>query len=262
MILSVLLWAAAAQDEAPAEGPPPLPSEEDPLSPYRLEFEDLVARAIGTTSGPVAFDWRATTVQIAASGSYVAELNNFNSMRGGVMVRLPSRGSVVELGVSYAGSWDSPSSTLLARTPYRQPGRPNRMELDVTVGVPLAEGVVTMAPKVFPAAELVINGYAGVRYALYPTAFRGLTFGQGLAAAFSPALSQDEVDNLDRARLDAMEVDRGRYGVMAGLGNDLYFANGLFVSPRVLLAVPLLAPASQTELLVWADLALVVGVAF
>ncbi len=266
MIPSVLLLLAAvagAQEAPPPPDPlPPLPEEEDPLSPYRLGFEELVERAIGTASVPVEFDWRATTVQLAASGSDLAELNNFNAMRGGLLVRLPTGSAVVELGASYAASWNSPSSWQLARTPYRQPGHPNRMEIDVTVGVPFAEGVVTAAPKFMPAVQLVFNGYAGFRYLLYPTAFRGLKFGKALGAAFAPALSSAEIDNLDDARLDAMEVDPGRYGLMLGLGNDLYLSNGLFLSPRVMLAVPLLAPATETELLLWADLSLAIGIAF
>jgi hypothetical protein len=96
---------------------------------------------------------------------------------------------------------------------------------------------------------------------VWPTAFRGLTFGQTMGAIFSPALSRRELDNLEDARLDAMAVDRGRYGVVAGFGNELYFKPGLFVAPRIVLAIPVLAGASQTDLLLWADFSVSVGVA-
>jgi hypothetical protein len=96
---------------------------------------------------------------------------------------------------------------------------------------------------------------------VYPTGFAGLRPGQVARALISPTLSADEIDNLDDARLAAMQVDAGRYGVLVGLGNDLYFKSGLFVSPRVMVAVPLLAPASGTELYVWADASLALGIA-
>ena len=49
---------------------------------------------------------------------------------------------------------------------------------------------------------------------------------------------------------------------MLGFGNDLYFEQGFFISPRVMFAVPILAPASNTSMLVWADFNLAVGWAF
>lgn len=246
---------APAQEEAPAP-------DEDVLAEYRLPLETLAERAIGTTSRPVEFDWRGTSAHVALTGSYLVELNNFNSMRGGAILRIPSGGLLVEVGLSYAASWDSPSSRLLALTPYRQPGHPDRGELDVTLGVPLAEGVVTAVPRYFPAVQMVFALYGGFRYVVYPTGFAGLEVGEVAEALFSPQLSDAEIDNLEDARLDSMEVDRGRYGVLAGFGNDLYFASGFFVSPRLLVAVPLLAPATGTELYVWADLSLAVGLAF
>ncbi len=241
--------------EAPREG-------DDVLSPYRLPYDALLARSIGTTSVPVKFDWRRTNAQIAATGSYLVELNNFNGMRAGALVRVPSSGAILEFGVSYAESWDSPSSRLLALTPYRQAGHPDRLELDVAVGLPLAEGVVTTFPKVFPAMEMVFNAYAGLRYAVYPAAFDHLTPGEVLGALVAPSLSADEIDNLNDARLPAMQIDPGRYGLLVGLGDDLYFKSGFFLSPRWMLAVPLLEPVTHTELLVWTDLSLAAGVAF
>jgi hypothetical protein len=82
------------------------------------------------------------------------------------------------------------------------------------------------------------------------------------AALINPTLTQEEIDNLDDNRLDAMQTDPGRYGAMLGFGNDIYFKQGLYISPRFMFATPLLAPISQTELLFWADFTLAVGWAF
>lgn len=258
-LLVTLAGAALAQDPAP---PTDLPEDEDVLSPYRARFEGLVERSIGTASVPVAFNWRRTDLQIAVLGSYLGEQNNFNSMRAGALLRFPSNTALLELGVSYADTWDSPSSRLLAFTPYRQPGHPDRMEVDLTLGLPLAEGVVTTFPRFLPAVEMVLVGYVGVRYFLYPTAFAGRTPGQVLTAILAPALSADEIDNLEEARLDGMQVDPGRYGVLVGLGDDLYLESGLFLSPRMMVAIPILEPVTETELLLWTDLSLAVGMAF
>lgn len=259
----LLLAPAHAQDEdAPADESGSDDAEpEDDLSRFRTPFDVLAERAIGTASTPVEFSWRRSRVMLAATGSHYFELNNFNTIRGGGMARFESSGLIFEVGLSRAWVWDTPSSELLALTPYRQPGRPKRLEVDFNVGMPLAEGVVTTFPRAFPAVQLVFNAYGGIHYLIYPTAFQGLKIREVGAAIVAPALSEAEIDNLDDKRLDAMQVDPGRYGLMAGFGNDIYFKQGLFISPRAMFSVPLLAPISGSQLLFWADFSLAIGVA-
>ena len=237
-------------------------SKADVLSRYRTPFDVLAERTIGTASTPVEFNWRRTDVQFAATGNHFFELNNFDSIRAGGMVRLPSEGLIFELQLSHVWVWDTPSSELLALTPYRQPGRPPRMELDFTVGMPLAEGVVTTFPRIFPAAQMAFVAYGGLRYLIYPSGFSGMTAREVGGALFSPTMTTQELDNLEDKRLDAMLIDSARYGLMAGFGNDIYFKQGLFVLPRVMFALPLLAPITESELVFWADFSLAVGVAF
>jgi len=258
--------APPEEEEAPAEEEEAPPEEEapigDPLSEHRVTLDLLADRTIGTTSRPVEFNWRRNTAQLALTGSYLFELNNFNAMRGGGMLRVPTRGIMLEVGLSYAATWDSPSSRLIALTPYRQPGRPPRLELDFMVALPLAEGVVTTQLRVFPAVQMVFNAYGGVRYALYPAGFAGLTAGQVTSRIFVPALSEEEIDNLEASRLDAMQVDPARYSILVGIGNDLYFKGGIFIAPRFLLSVPLLSTANDSQLLLWADASVAIGVAW
>jgi hypothetical protein len=254
-LLTLLLVVSAVQAQ---EGQTP----EDPLAPYRAPFSVLVDRSIGNTSTPVAFNWRRTTVHAGCTGDFLLELNNFDSARLGAMARLPSSGLIYELGLSYARVWDTESSELLALTPYRQPGRPPRLEIDFNVGIPLAEGVVTARPRFVPALELVLMGYVGLRYSIYPGSFEGLRAREVGVALVSPRLSEAEIENLDDQRLDAMQVDPGRYGLVMGLGDDLYLKQGLFLSPRFMFAVPLFAAINGSELLFWGDLSLVAGVAF
>jgi hypothetical protein len=274
-----LFWAtvAVAQDEpgAPDPGAPEgdgSPASDgdddggeedgDPLSPHRTNLDVLSERTIGSASRPVRFNWRRSHAHVAVTGGFLFELNNFNSGRVGAVGRFPSGGLIFEVGLAYAAVGDTRSSEQLALTPYRQPGRPPRMEIDAGVVVPLAEGIVTANAKFVPALQLVFTGYVGLRYNLYPTGWGGMTVRQVAGAIFSPSLTDIEIDNLDDARLDAMTVDRGRYGLMLGFGNDIYFKQGLFVTPRVTMGVPLLAPVSQTELLFTAELSLALGLAF
>lgn len=255
--------AAAQEPEVTAEPEPDLERvEDDGLLPYRVPFDVLTDRTIGTTSRPVEYDWRSSPVMLGFQGTFQAELNNFNSLRGGGLLRIPTRGVLWEVGVAWAQVWDTPSSEQLALTPYRQPGRPSRIELDLTAAVPLAEGIVTTSPRWFPAVQMVFDGLLGVRYRIHPTGFRGLKPGQILSGSLSPVLRDDELANLQDARLDAMQVDPERYGLVAGFANDLYFGPGLFVSPRALFSVPLFAPASGTDLIWWGEASIAVGYAW
>ncbi|MFT5586746.1 MAG: hypothetical protein ACI9VR_004348 [Cognaticolwellia sp.] len=267
-VIPSLLWLlvvpALADTATPDTATPDTatPASDDSLSEYRLPFSVLAERSIGVTSKPVEYNWRDGKVQVAATGSHYFELNNYSTMRAGGMLRLPSDGFIYELGLSKVWVWDSPASQQLALTPYRQPGRPPRLELDLTVGLPIAEGVVTAVPKRFPASQLVLNVYIGLRYSIYPNSYSGLR-GRELAAALtSPGMTETEIENLENRRLDAMQVDTARYSVMAGVGNDLYLSQGVFISPRVMFAVPIFAPVNESDLRLWADFSLAVGVAF
>ncbi|MCK6525491.1 hypothetical protein L6R49_29130 [Myxococcota bacterium] len=260
LLLFVALGGAAwAQDAEAAEEPD---AEVDPLAPYRVPFDVLAERAIGAAAQPVEFNWRRKTAMVAATGGHPFELNNFNSLRAGGLGRFPVNRAIFEVGVSYVWVWDSPSSELLALTPYRQPSRPPRLELDLIAGLPVAEGVVTSWPRRFPAVQMTVNLYGGFRYLVYPTGFRDLTLREAARAVVSPTLTDPERANLEDIRLDAMQVDPARYGVMVGVGNDLYLQQGLFLSPRAMFALPLLAPVTETEMYFQAEFSLVLGVAF
>jgi len=249
--------SSSEDDEAPAE-----PELDDELSRHRVAFPVLAEQAIGAASKSVEFNWRHATAMVAATGSHYFELNNFDSLRAGGVARVPYDKFILELGGAWVWVWDTPSSRQLALTPYRQPGRPARIELDLTVGFPVAEGVVTTFPRLFPAVELVFSPYAGLRYVLYPTAFQGMKAREIAGAVVSPTLTDDELENLEEVRLDAMEVDPARYGILVGFGNEIYFKQGVFVMPRVMFAVPVFAPVTESDLRFWADLSLTIGVAF
>jgi len=249
--------AAEAPEASPApEEPPP---EDDELSGYRARFDVLADRAIGTASVPVEFNWRRSPAMFAVQSSFLAELNNYDSVRVGGLARIPAGSLLVELGGNYVGVWQTTSSRLLAFTPYRQPGRVRRIELDANLVFPIAEGVVTTFPKFLPSAQLVFHADAGLRYSIMPQGYQGLRFGQIASSTVNPALSEDELANLDDLRLPAMQIDPMRYGLFAGLGADLYFAPGLFFSPRVMLHLPIFAPGTGSDLGAFAEMTLALG---
>jgi hypothetical protein len=227
-----------------------------------VPFDVLAERTIGTTSRAVEFNWRRNRVQVGGQVAQPFELNSFDSLRVGGLVRLPREGRIFEFGTSYVWVWDTPSTEMLALTPYRQPGRPWRISLEGNFGLPLAEGLVTASPRWFPALELVLMGYVGLRYDWYPGSMTGKNLRERLGATLSPGLTASESSLLEGRRLDGMQLDPARYTPMVGIGNDIYLSQGVFVSPRVMLSVPLFALAIESELFFWGEAVVVVGAAF
>jgi hypothetical protein len=249
----------------PAEPPPKTATgeviDETTLQAHRTPFEVLSERLVGTASRAVRYDWRKATVQFAVQGSQLLELNNFNSTRFGGSIRVPVSSLVVELGVSWVFTWGSDASDTLSLTPYRQSGRPRRLELDLLLGYPLAEGVTTPRWGA-PTTELVFLINAGLRARWYGHELDNTPGGEAAAALFSPKLSDRQVTNLEYERLPGMEIDRSRYDVMLGLSLAVYFQNGAFISPRVLVSPPLLSGLSGSKMYFWFDLAMALGWSF
>ncbi|MCB9529097.1 MAG: hypothetical protein H6701_12070 [Myxococcales bacterium] len=259
-ILLLIPTLAAAQPPAPA--PDPRPEPDPALEALRTPFEALTERAIGRTSRRVRYDWRKATLEAGLLGGLPAELNNFDSLRAGAFVRVPVSGFLLGLEATYVWVWGSESSDKLALTPYRQPGRPDRVELDATFTLPLAEGIVTAWPAFMPAAQLVLQSHAHLRYLLYPGGFDDLDFVDTLRALFSGSLTDEEIANLEDERLPGMQIDPGRIAALVGLGADLYFQSGLFFRHEILIAVPLFAPLTESELGLGLELNLATGISF
>ncbi|MFL5320120.1 MAG: hypothetical protein ACJ790_10735 [Myxococcaceae bacterium] len=229
------------------------------IEKFRTPVEALTERMIGAASKSVRFDWRKSAVQFGLIGSELLERNNFGSMRFGGMVRKPLGSFMGEVAISHVWTWGTDSSEKLALTPYRQYGRPSRFELDVNVSYPLAEGVVTSVPGFFPATELVFSAIAGVRYLFYPGGLGGGKFIDTAKAVLAPSLSDRELARMEGIREPGMKIDPGRYGLMGGLSLDVYLQPGLFISPRAMIAVPLLAPVTGTGLGLWWELTFGLG---
>lgn len=254
----------AAESKPPAasadDSPPPTPDTS--LERWRTPVEALNERMIGTASRAVRFDWRNSTVQVGVLGTELLERNNFASTRLGLMARKPLGVFMGELAVTRAFTWETDSTRKLALTPYRQFGRPSRFELDVNVGYALAEGVVTAWPSFFPPAEMVFSANVGVRYLFYPGALGGQKFLDVTTALASPKLTDDELEYLEQSRPGGMQIDPARYSTLAGLSVDVYLQPGAFLTPRVMMALPLLTPANDTGLGFWWELSVAAGWAF
>jgi hypothetical protein len=281
MIRSVLLIAclalprtALAAEEPTGEATQPARGDEAPaadsenrqedttIDRYRTPFEVLNERMIGTASRAVRFDWRQTRVGVGLVGSQLLELNNFRSARLGGFVRMPIKGFLGDIAITRVFTQGSDSTEKLALTPYRQSGRPSRFELDLNLGYPLAEGVATARPGFFPATELVFSVNAGLRYLFYPGSLAGANFGETVSSLFAPKLSELEVENLESTRLPGMQLDGARYSLLTGFSLDVYFQGGGFLSPRVLIALPLLSGVTDSRLGWWWELSLGAGWAF
>jgi hypothetical protein len=239
------------------------------LPTTRTPLPLLQERFVGVASRATRFDWRATTGMVGLVGSELIERNNFASVRLGVLGRKAVGDLVVEGALTWADSFPTTSSSLIALTPYRQAGRPARAELEMNVAYPLAEAVTTASPWFVPPAEVVVSAVGGARYLLYPQLFfaerpqSDLPVGLDTAASVvSPVLTDGDVLVLEEFAAPGMAIDRARVQVLVGVNTDVYFRPGVFVSPRALLAVPLLAPFSSTSLGWWWEMSAVVGYAW
>ncbi len=251
--------APEQKPDARPEAKPEPPPEDPALERYRTPFEALNDRKIGEASRAVRFDWRKSTVEFGLIGSDLLELNNFSSARFGGFIRKAVSSLVVELAVTWVFNWSAESAQRLALTPYRQYGRPARLEVDINVAFPLAEGVATARPGFFPATELVFNLNAGLRYLFYPGALGKANAGQVAGAILAPKLTQFEIDDLEKIRQPAMQIDPARYSVLAGFSLDVYFQTGGFISPRVLVGLPLFTTFNGGGLGLWWELSLSLG---
>jgi hypothetical protein len=259
-----------ATTEAPDTSTPPTAP---PAAPTAVEKDDVVLRSrtpiqaltehfVGSTSRAVRFDWRRSVVMFGLMAGEVVEKNNFSQQRYGAIARKAFGDIIIEGGLQLYRSDDTPSSQLLALTPYRQAGRPGHLEIDLNIGYPLAEGVVTPVTSFIPPAEIALVALGGVRYLGYWQTFPDRPIQDiGLDLA-SPRLSALELERLDRVAPEAMAIDTARLHALVGLGVDTYVQPGLWVSPRALVAVPLLAPATGTALGFFWELSLVLGWAF
>jgi hypothetical protein len=244
--------------ETPGERPP----DDTTLERYRTPLDVLNERMIGTASRAVRFDWRKTKVGFGIVGSQLLELNNFGSARIGGFVRTPLGSLMFDFAVTRVITWGSESTEKLALTPYRQFGRPSRVELDFNLAYPLVEGVGTARLGFFPATELVFSLNAGLRYIYYPGSLSGANAGEVFKAIFAPRLTNLELDNLETTRPPGMRIDAGRYNLLLGFSLDFHFQTGVFVSTRVMIAPPIFSALSGSGLGWWWELSLAAGWAF
>jgi hypothetical protein len=257
VILEVLMVALLTG--APDGGVTREPVVDSSIERYRTPFEALTERPVGEASRAVRFDWRRSLVGFGVLGSSLVELNNYSSFRLGGYVRKALGNVMLDAAVTYVFVTGSDATNKLALTPYRQFGRPNRLEVDINVGYAIAEGVITSRPGLIPAAQLVLTANAGVRYLFYPGGLAGVPALDVAGALFAPRITDAELTNIEKKRNPAMQVDRARYGVLAGFTLDLYFRPGIAVSPRVLMAIPVFAGMDGAGLGWWWELSLGVG---
>jgi hypothetical protein len=166
-----------------------------------------------------------------------------------------------DVAVNYVWSWSTPSSDLLALTPYRQAGRPSRFEVDLNVGYAIAEGVVTPATNWVPPAEVVLSATAGLRYVVYPEGFAGMSLQDAAFALASPQLSATEIANLEDSRLPGMQVDLARTNVLAGFTVDVYLQPGVYLTPRLLVNLPFAGFVNGSQLGFWWETSVALGFA-
>ncbi|MDP2345296.1 MAG: hypothetical protein Q8O67_30410 [Deltaproteobacteria bacterium] len=252
---------APAEPAAPAAPLAPLVVDETALEQHRTPLQAMNEHFLGSASRAVRFEWRRAPVAFALLGGELLERNNFGSYRLGALGRKALDDIIFELAVNYVKTYDTTSSQTLSLTPFRQFGRPTHWEVDFNVGYAIAEGVVTPLTDYLPPAEMVLVAYAGLRYLVYPEGMANRPLQDIGLDLVSLQLSPAEKERLERIRLDSMVIDPARAHTLVGLSLDVYFQPGIFVSPRGLLAVPVLVPVTGSGLGFWWELSIAVGYA-
>lgn len=251
--------AAAGEERAVTV---PLGAPDASIESQRAPLDAVSEHFLGSTSRAVRFDWRRRTVTVGVLGSEVLERNTFGTFRVGASGRKAFGDVMVEAAVTYFHPVATEASEQLSLTPYRQAGRPWHLEIDVNAAYPLAEGVVTPVVDLVPPAELAFFVIGGVRYLFYPRSFVDQKPLDTLTDLALPALTAEELRGIEPSATPAMLVDTARYHTLVGLMLDASFQPGVVVSPRALIALPVLAPVTGTRLGLWWELSLFVGFAF
>lgn len=231
------------------------------LEAQRTPLQALNEHFLGSAARSVRYDWRSSPVMLGVLVGEVLERNNFGQWRLGAMGRKAFGDILLDGGVNIYFAYPTASSETLALTPFRQAGRPGHLEIDVNLGYAVAEGVVTPMLSFLPPAEMVLVVYAGARYLGYWETFPSRPIQDIAVDLVLPQLSQTERLRLEDAALGGMSVDPARFHVMLGVSLDVYLQPGVFVSPRVHLAVPLLTPLTGTQLGWFSEVGLAVGYA-
>jgi hypothetical protein len=231
----------------------------DKLEKSRVPLPALSNRILGQTFRPAVLDWRNSSYLIHPSFGQLLELNNFETTRLGLAMRIPNDGMQLKFGLSYAHVAATHSSELLAKTPYRQAGRPSRIEADFGIESPVAEGILSQLLTFIPEAQVVFSLQATLRYLYYMGSTKGMSTRSTLGAWFSPRLTEMELQNLRRKAPAGMYLDQARINGGAGFAADVYFASRMYVNQSLTLMTPMLAPDSGLAYM-W-DLSLGVGYA-
>jgi hypothetical protein len=245
------------------------------IDQFRTPVDRLTEHYLGSASRPVRFDWRNSPIILGVTGSELIERNNFGSFRLGGLVRKGFAGFMIEGAVNYVFVLETETSRMLGLTPYRQPTRPSRVEIDINLSYALFEGVVTPIVDFIPPSEMVLMGTVGVRYLVHPQVIvgdRDWSSGEtwtttqtwqdiGASLATVQLLDEDR-ERLERRALAGMAIDPALVHTMAGFTFDTYYQPGLFFSARSLLGIPALAVASGTRLGFWWEISFATGWAF
>ena len=147
------------------------------------------------------------------------------------------------VGLGKVFVFSTESADAIALMPYRQAGRPERWELELSGFYPVAEGVVTFRPDFMPAAQMVFSLAGDVRYMIYPSLVSGQGFSNGFKSLIATRLSESDKERLSPSAPAAMKIDSAKIAVLTGFNLHLYTSGGLIISSKAMLALSILGTA-------------------
>ena len=234
-------------------------NKNEQLKPFSddLSFNSFVDRVVGQAFRPTVFNWRKSSDMWLFEMGMPTELNNFESKRFSVLYRIPQDDYSWDLGIAWVNTKETLSSQKIGLTPYRQYGRPSRLELDGGLSVVLSEGISTFFPNFIGSNQIVLSAQVRFRYLSYLTQYKGLKAKDFFNAFFTLEMQDKELENIKSKRLPGMEQDPAHYNFLWGERIDLYAKNGMSFSQGVLVGLTL-----STRLGLWWEYSIGIGYAY
>lgn len=161
--LWTLFWiclAPAAMAQSAASGP----------TGSKDAIDDLAKQVLGKVTQPMHVNWRKHDLELGVHWGSYFEFNNFRSDVRGLLLRIPTDSMVFRLGLDQVKVMATESSRDMARTRFRQWGRPSRYELKPGVVLPLVDAMSFPQQKWLPELQISLSALFSLHFAYYPDA--------------------------------------------------------------------------------------------
>ncbi len=188
-------------------------------------IDTLAEKVLGQASRPSVFRWREASVIPTIHTRQVLELNLYETSAVELRFNVPSESVLWQWGLAEASTKSTQASNELAKTPYRQPGRPSHWQGHAGVGIPMIEGIGNQYISFIPPLQFVVMVTGDLIYRYYSAGRE-----HQIKRLLQPSLSDEEIGNITRTAPEGMAVDGSRLSLGAGLDLAVFGSWGVMIS--------------------------------